>query len=138
MRPREITDAARRLIDKPYHLGDTSRGYDCLSMVLDFYRGCGVKLPEEFRGFTRENYAERWKRGEGRQEIREFYGSLGRRVDVNYALPGDLMIYEWEDTVTAGIYLGNGHALMCFEKGLKVVPFRFFKSKLIEVRRCLG
>jgi hypothetical protein len=36
-----------------------------------------------------------------------------------------------------GVYLGNGHIFLIFEKGGKVVPYRFFERLVVEVRRLI-
>ncbi len=139
MRPStvEITQKLQRFIDGRYALGGCN-GWDCLSIILDFYRDFSVPIPEEFKSFTRENYAERWSAGEGRSELREFLFSLGQPVEKNYALIADLMIFQEEsENIFGAVYLGNGHVLCAFPKGIRVVPFRYYERLLIGVRRCI-
>ena len=135
MKNREVSKILSQFIDKKYALGDTSQGYDCLSTLLEYCRAIGVELPTKFKGFTEKNYAEKWLNGEGREEYFEFLKTLGKEIDVNYSIAGDIFIIDWEDSVTAGIYLGNDHVLICFEKGMKVIPAKFIRDKLVEVRR---
>lgn len=133
---REVAELLRKYVDGSYYLGDKNRGYDCLSVVLQYCRDLGVQLPTEFEGFTEDNYGARWTAGEGRDMYYKFLSTLGSKIDnINFSAAGDLMIFEHTDTVMAGIYLGNDQVLLPFERGIKVVPFKFYKSKLLEVRR---
>lgn len=132
-----IASAAKKLIDAPYSLGNKALGYDCISMIFEFYSALGVEFPKEFKGFTLDNYAERWKAGEGREEFMEFMDQFGEEVEVNFARAGDLIIFDSGAWASPGIYLGSGHVLCSFEKGNLVVPMKFFKHTILGVRRCL-
>lgn len=132
-----IARAASALIDAKYHLG-SGDGFDCLSMLWHFYGQVGVELPPLPEGFTPENYGEKWSRGEGRVEFFQYLVGIGVEVEPNYAIAGDLMIFDYGEVVASGIYLGSNHVLCAYEKGVLVVPFdRFLKRFLVEVRRCL-
>lgn len=137
MRDAAVVHAARKLIDAPYALGNPGSGWDCLTMVWEFFDNVDIHLPREFKGYSAENYAERWKAGEGRDELREYLFGLGEPVEPNYERAGDLLIFDAEKWVFPGIYLGSGHVLCCFEKGCMVVPFRLFKHVFINGRRLL-
>jgi len=135
MKDKDVATAARELIDAPYALGNPESGWDCVSMCLHFYDNLGISLPREFKGYSAENYAERWKKGEGREELRDYLMSLGVEVEANYERAGDLLIFDAEKWVFPGIYLGSNHFLAAFEKGCMVVPYRFFKKAVIGRRR---
>lgn len=138
MKDSEIAAAACKLIDAKYHLGPGEAGYDCLTMLWHFYGGLGIEVPREFKGYSADNYAERWLKGEGREELYEYLMSLGVEVPANFERAGDLMIFDAEKWVFPGIYLGSGHVLCCFEKGCMVVPYKAFKSSLVVCRRLSG
>ncbi len=127
----KFVEATRKLVDCDYALGDTSKGYDCLSMLYAVY---GDKLPVEWNGWTLENYAERWKKGEGRKEFIEFLSGLGISVSVNFMQKGDILIFP----DGPGIYLGNDQLIRIFAGeicGGKVYPMKLSKQMTIDVRR---
>lgn len=131
MKHRHVTERLKALIDAPYELGKR----DCLSILLNFYN---VPADYEYKGFTRANYAERHKAGEGKAELKEFLCSLGRKVEGGrtFAIAGDLMVFEQNGNPYGGIFLGNGNVLVAFKQGVKVLPVKFMMDYLIEVRRC--
>lgn len=138
MKQSDIVDVARRFVEAPYALGDTDKGWDCLSLIMEFYRQLGVTLPVEHRGINISNYADVWKGGGGRAEFFEYLTAIGEEIEPNYAILGDLMIFDYgNNCVAPGIYLGNGTVLCAYEKGIFVIPLRFIKKHLYEVRRCL-
>lgn len=129
-----IRDAAKLLIDAKYCLGQ-GEGFDCISILHEFYGRLNVHLPAPPEGWTLENYAEKWKAGEGRDELAEYLMSIGSEVPTNYERSGDMMIFDGKQCVFPGIYLGNGHFLAAFERGVMVVPLRFFRNILFSTRR---
>lgn len=131
----EFTVKIQKFVDAPFALGDKTKGWDCLNSLAEFYDSIGKNFPKVFKGFDEFNYAERWKVGEGKKELKEFLLSLGESINPNYAFEGDLFIFEGKEMTFPGIYLGKGHLLMVFDKGCRVVPFKFFKEFLIEVKR---
>ncbi len=137
MKRNEFTAKLQKFIDAPFALGDKSKGWDCIDSLIEFYSSIGKPFPREFKGFDEQNYAERWARGEGKKEMREFLLSLGESIDPNYALEGDLFVFDGLETAFPGIYLGRGHLLMVFDIGAKVVTLKAMKTllKIIDVRR---
>ncbi len=143
MKRHEFTTKIKQFIDTPQYLGDTSKGWDCLNILREIYTLLGKDFPKEFKGWNAENYAERWRHGEGKDIYREFLLSLGESINPAYAIHGDLFIFEGNAQVFPAIYLGKGHLLMVFapcdkkqkNRGCKVVPLSFFKRFLIDVRR---
>lgn len=131
----QISKAARSLIDAPYALGNPESGWDCLTMMWTFFDNLDIHLPREFRGYSAENYAERWKSGEGREELKEYLFSLGEPVEPNYERSGDLLVFDAGKWVFPGIYLGSGNFLAAYEKGVMCCPYKFFRKSLIGVRR---
>jgi len=135
----EFTKKIQHFIDKPFALGDKSKGWDCLNSLAEFYDSIGKRFPREFKEFNEQNYAEKWKAGEGKKVFREFLLSLGESINPNYALEGDLFVFDGEETAFPGIYLGRGHVLMVFDKGVKVLPLKHIRKlfKVVDVRRFL-
>ena len=130
----QFNELTKRYLDCPYFLGDTVQGFDCITLIFDFYGALGVKLPEEFNGWTLGNYAERWSRGEGRDELLDFLTSLGTSVEKNYMRRGDLVIFK-ADILGAGIYLGNGSVLGITTDGGKVFSIRTLDKFIHDIRR---
>ena len=132
-----IAQTASKFSDCSFCLGDLTgeKGWDCLSYIRNFYTEQGIDFPQEFKGFDKSNYAERWRNGEGRKELREFLLQLGQPVEENYSRRGDLYVMEKDDQIFGGISIGNGHLLIVFDVGGKVVPERMFKKFVIGIRR---
>jgi len=126
----------KELLDKPYELGGKGESYDCLSLILKFYESFGVQFPLEWRGWTRENYAERWIKGEGREEYYEFLCEISDPVDIKFMRERDLIIMRHEGEMWSAFYLGNSHvACVTKEVGIKVLPLWCIKHFIREVKR---
>jgi len=130
LKPEKVSSLASKFVDSEYSLGDKSRGFDCLNMLLDFYDT--YPWPEEFKGFTRENYAHRWQSGEGKKEWEDFLLSLGTPIEKNYMQQGDLIIMYGKGSYFPAVYLGNDHIILITEIGGRVIPL----NKLIEFGVC--
>jgi cell wall-associated NlpC family hydrolase len=128
-----------KFFGQSFNLGDRGKkGWDCLTSMADFFESCGIKFPLEFRDWNEKNYAERWERGEGMDVFRDFLYSLGEPVDRNYMQPGDIIIFEMKDVVSAGVYLGSGHFQAVDRKrGIVRLPLRYFNIAIKGVRRLL-
>ena len=141
MKDLDLSQNMSRFVDCKYALGDVSKGWDCLSFILDLYEGMGIEWPEEYNGITRENYGELWKSGGGRVEFEEFLLSLGESVKPGNLRRGDLVVFRMNDgNVAPGVYTGNGNIHVITEKGGKTIPFKMFerlKFNLIDIRRLL-
>lgn len=120
------------MLDTPYELGKV----DCISFILDFFESKGINMPEEWQGWTRDNYAERWESGQGREELYLWLHGLGIEVKVNYMIESDIVLIDTPDGVTPAIYLGNDNVLMItIQQGLFVIPMLDMRNKIKEVRR---
>lgn len=128
-----------KFFNQSFAIGDRGKaGWDCLTIMSDFFESCGVEFPSEFKGWNSENYPERWERGEGVDVLRDFLHSIGDHVDPNFILPGDVLIFEMDGVVSGGIYLGSGHFQAVDRKhGVLRLPLKFFMSALTDVRRLL-
>lgn len=93
-----IAKAIDKMIDKKYYLGDSTGelGWDCLNTIRSFYTDLGVTLPNEFEGVTWDSYVAKWDDDPdtARDVLVRFLRSLGRPIEVNYCLRGDLLIIE--------------------------------------------
>lgn len=130
-----IAQTTALFLDKPYFLGDVTKGYDCVSLIHDFYNKLGIELPRQYGGFTLSNYAEGIKQEDWPHLLKTYLQDLGIIVDVNYMLAGDLIIFERKGKVFPGIYVGNGNVLSAFErKGVLIIPLKFLRGDVIGVR----
>ncbi len=135
-----IAQQAEKYLNKPFVLGDTSKGFDCISLILDFFGVLGYTFPEEFEGITRENYVNEWLiHPEKTGGIRErFLRSLGRPIEKNFFRRGDLLLFRKALEFFAAIDLGNGNMKALFKEGVHDVPFHLFQKWHIESRRLIG
>ena len=127
-----------QMTDKPYYLGDPSKGWDCLNSILCLYRQFGYEFPTEIDGWTEDNYASLWEKDPvtGRKILSKLYERVGEEVQPNFYEPWDLMIFGSNKTPDiAAIYLGSGNIRMVFEDGVKDVPFHALEKHLKFVRR---
>ena len=135
-----VARAADKMVDKPWMLCDTSKGFDCLNFLLFFYEDMGFVFPDQFEGVTRKTYAELWKSDNQRAKeiMKRFLFSVGDEINPHYMLRGDLLIFEGKEFGSfPGIYLGNGNVQITFDVGVQVLPLRFLRSYLIGVRRLI-
>lgn len=136
-------DAVAAVLDRPYRLGGTIRGEDCISLLFRIYPPCGASIPEEHNGWTITNYAVRYAAGEDGvgEALRGWLESLGQPVDPAYMIDGDLIILRQPETPTGrvpAIYTGSGHALIVSEEhGVVVVPYRAIEDRVESIRRIL-
>ncbi len=136
----KFTEITRKLIDCEYDLGDTSKGFGCLTMILRIYREMGFVFPKEWNGWTESNFAKRWENGEGREEFMKWLSELGESVNLNYMRKGDLIIFNKHGFIGPGIYLGNDQIFRIYDgciAGGKVSPLKFFRNAIVDVRRLI-
>jgi hypothetical protein len=123
----EFTIKMQKFIDAPFALGDKNKGWDCLNALDEFYRSIGKDFPTEFKGINKDNYAEKFQSGIGKKLYKEFLLSLGSPINPNYALQGDLFIFDGKEWAFPGIYHGNGNLTMVFLEGARTVPLKAIK-----------
>ena len=124
---------------RKYALGDPSRGIDCANLLFGVYEDLGLILPQEFEGVTRESYADLFRSDPAKASaiFYRFLWSLGRSVEINFSVRGDLMVFKRRNEVFPGISLGGGNVLLVSEFGVLCVPSRAYKDHLVAVRRLL-
>lgn len=138
MKDIEFAQKMSPFLGKPFALGDRLKGWDCLNSMAEFFESVGIDFPNEFKGWTWGNYVERWKKEMNFKIFREFLFSLGESIDLNYILPGDIIIIEKAGYVSAGIYLGSGNfQAVSNPHGVVRMPLRFFESAITGVRRLI-
>lgn len=128
----KTAEIVNRMLDKPYDLGRV----DCVAFILDFFESKGIDMPSEWQGWTRDNYAERWEKGEGREELCLWLHGLGEEVEINYMIESDIVLIDTPEGITPAIYLGNDNILIItIENGLFVMPLTGLRKRVKEVRR---
>lgn len=133
----EFANLLNRFTDKKYALSDPSKGWDCLNSLKEIYTKMGADFPLEFEGTDENNYADLWMNHhkEAKGKFKRYLYSLGYQIDANYALPGDLMIFEGAEMTFPGVYQSSGMVMMVFDKGVRKVALKFFQPFLKQVRR---
>ncbi len=134
-----IARQAEKYLNKPFVLGNTEKGFDCISLILDFFGTLGYQFPDEFEGITRKNYAEEWLlHPERTGGIRErFLRSLGTPIEKNFFHRGDLLLFRSGVEFFVGIDLGNGNMKALFAQGVHDVPYHLFAKYHVESRRLI-
>jgi hypothetical protein len=130
----KTAEIVNKILDMPYGLGQMAmQRMDCLSLLITFY---GNKMPKEWRGWTKDNYARRWLKGEGREEFAEFLDTAGIPIRAPYMTDDDLVILDTPEGVTPAIYLGSGNLLVVtIESGAFVMPMHALNCPIKGVRR---
>ncbi len=119
MKTRLLTKAILPYLDRPYSLGCKEDGLDCLGLLWVVFEDLGINLPRKYKGFTADNYAQKWATGKGKEELIEYLLSLGKEIDLNYINPGDIILSD----TGFGIYLGNGNKVTVIEgHSVMVIP----------------
>lgn len=109
----EIADYACEFIGNPYIWGGTSltKGADCSGFVQSVYHNFGIALP-------RTSLSQR---------------GVGKMVEYEDALPGDIICYEGH----VGIYIGNGKIVNARnpEEGIGITSATY--AEILAVRRVI-
>jgi cell wall-associated NlpC family hydrolase len=139
MNATKVSEQAGKYLNQPYFVGDKTKGYDCISLIWDFYESFGIKLPHEFEDLNEGNYAEAWANDPKRagQVMRRYLMSIGWEIGKNFYKAGDLLVFEKEEEVFIGIYTGNGHLKLVFKQGVFDSPYHVFEKMHIATRRLL-
>ncbi len=133
-----ITRAMQKFLFTRYAVDNTGEGWDCLNSIASFYRDMGVEFPERFEDWTWDNYGKKALEDpeKAHKAFERFVQTLGREIDPNYMVAGDLLLVELQDAgIYAGIYLGEGKAFFMFDRGAQVVPWPSFP--LVSARRLI-
>ncbi|WP_245586088.1 C40 family peptidase [Solimonas soli] len=130
VRPDPANDATRREIvldalgqvGRPYRYGGASpAGFDCSGLVQYVYAQAGIALPRT----TREQH------------------KLGRKIDLEDAVPGDLLFYSFSGRGIdhVAIYLGDDEAVHAPASGRAVivagVHLEYWKRHFVDAVRVL-
>jgi len=119
---REIVLEALGQVGRPYRYGGSSPdGFDCSGLVQYVYAQSGIRLPRT----TREQHAE------------------GRRIDLDSAVPGDLLFYSFSGHAIdhVAIYLGDDEAVHAPASGRSVivagVHIKYWQQHFVDAVRVL-
>lgn len=110
---------------KPYGL-DPKEGCDCFSITIDFLKRYGIKLPNEYKGVTLEDYYKLWKDDESKaiKIMVDFFKDHTKTIDPRLRKAGDfLLVYnKKEKTKHIVIYGGNNKIIIVNnEVGVNVI-----------------
>lgn len=124
-----ISDFTQQCIDKQYCLGDV----DCFALILDYLELSGVEIPDEFYGWTRNNYAEFYKQDpeHAKQIMINFINSILSQVKPVFAKPGDITLFKLKgsNTVFLAIETANAQIIaVSEERGTSVTPRRYYEA----------
>ncbi|MEO0166600.1 MAG: hypothetical protein ABIL39_10745 [candidate division WOR-3 bacterium] len=135
----EFSNFISKFIGKKHYLANPEKGWDCVNFLLEVYGHYGCNLPQEIEGITKDNYDYLWrkKRKEAVEIMKKFLFSLGKPIDPNYAIMGDLIIFEGKEMVFGGIYNWGANVIVVFDKGVFNLPIRFLKDYIIGARRVI-
>jgi len=135
-----MSDSTSKYLGGKYFLGDASKGFDCLSLFLDYYRSLGYDFPKEWEGVNESNYADLWTHDNQKAIalFEKFFLSLGEPIDPAYFIRDDLLLFKAAELrLFPAIALGNGNMLIANIEGPIVVPFRPYRKYLFAVRRLI-
>jgi len=120
-----MAELTSQIVGKPYKLGE----WDCLGVVLFFCDNWGISIPENFEGYTKENYIQLFIDNPKRAKeiFFRFIASLGKEVDPKRTMPGDFLIIETNGETGVCINVGGGNILSALlEKGIDVVSMKTY------------
>lgn len=117
-----MAEAITKMIDKPYYLGDESKGLDCLNSLKNFYEDCGFRFPREYCQWSETNYRQKWMDDveEGRAAFWDFLHTLGTRVEKNYIIRGDLLIFRKDPPLES---IKDARVISALNSVLDIMPF---------------
>jgi cell wall-associated NlpC family hydrolase len=105
----QVFSVAQQYIGTPYvYGGSTPAGFDCSGYVMYVYAQFGVALPHSVSG----------------------QAALGKRISINDAQPGDLVIMSGHD----GFYAGNGNIMDAPDSGRSISIRPIWTSDFYIVR----
>lgn len=123
----------------PFLLGGKSKkGVDCLFRLKAIAEKLNLEFPDEYKGWTWQNYAKKWEDDcyEGMKIFKEFLLSLGETIDPSRMIAGDIIVLEGGGVVSAVLYDGKNHFQAVHNvHGVMAMPYWPFRSKVISVRR---
>lgn len=129
----KFSEVVSKYIDKGYELGSWGPdSYDCMSFIYSFYKDLNVDLKDSYQGVTKNSYVDIYRNDEIRAKslLREWFDSLGEEVDINYSIPGDLILVDKEGLFAVLINIGNGNFMgVHTPKGVITLPRRALNTK---------
>ena len=125
-----------KFLNVPYKLGGQDfNGMDCVSFIYLFYKMYGVDIPDEFSGFTMQNYVEEYNKSgkEGKKIFADYIRSWTK--EANKSSKGDIIILFVEDDLNFAIDIGRGNILVNdYRIGNIVCPLNVLEYDKIEIR----
>lgn len=121
------------------YLGRPFDECNCLQLLYHILIDMGVAVPNEYKGHTLETYLKHWKENptEATRDLIGLFGTLGRKVDINFLESGDIIIVKYKDSKFPSIYLG-GNIVMAATQEDGVITIPIGKSfRVVMARRLI-
>jgi cell wall-associated NlpC family hydrolase len=135
-----LASLTSKWVGSPYkEYGNTPKeGCDCFSFILNMFEEYGIKIPDEFDGFTKYNYMDLWynDRDKAIEEIDKFLISITTEKELNRMRSGDMILVKHRkiDAKSFMMYAGNSKAIIVNDEyGVIAMPIREFE--VIKVYR---
>jgi hypothetical protein len=130
MRKLRLAQLTSEVVGKPYGLCEKN-AFDCLNLIFWYCDQQGIKLPESFEGFTRNNYDKLFERdpGQAKEVFERFIASLGQEISPAFAFAGDFLICAVKKTGerAIGIHAGGDQMMSVFlERGVALANLRAY------------
>ena len=135
----KFIDVVDAYLDKPYRLGLTPVGMDCLGLVWSILKDLDKPVFHEMDGHDifKADYADLHRDMEaGNAMMRKVFSALGEEVSTKAKLTGDVLLMKDQHTgrLYLAIYTGNGNAISSFI-GAGVTAFSINSDHLVAARR---
>lgn len=119
-----------QIIGQPYQLGEM----DCLGVVLRWLDMRGVELPQEWEGFTANDYAQVYKTDAETAKCLSvaLMDCLLPPIDPRRALPGDVLALTVDGSHVPflAVHGGNVRVLTCTpEHGVTLLPLAGYRMR---------
>lgn len=114
-----IEDTAH-LTNSEYGLGEYREGkFDCFSLVYEYLKRKGVKLPEVFKGITLSTYKDLYlaNKKQAQRLMVEFIKEFTTEIPIHKTIAGDILLLQLtSDNKFFAINCGNGNLLTAYTK----------------------
>jgi len=125
-----MAELTSKLVGEEYRLGK----HDCLSVIIYFCEAWGIELPDEFEGYTRDNYAELYNIDNEKaiDAFARFISTLGEEVPPDRLATGDFILAEYAGKKGIFVHGGSGVGICAFaDKGISATilkPYTVLKA----------
>lgn len=128
-----LVKISSHLVGLGYELGKM----DCFSLIVEYMKMRGCKIPETFEELTLETYADLFiiDPAKAKEIMIRFMQSQTDELSIGECFAGDIALLSCDDTIFLSIVGGNGTCIgATTEYGVRVLPMNIYKIK--RVFRC--